>query len=249
MEIDSLRFFNKKEIRNILGLNISRNTFGTSYSKNCLILYRMLPFKKKLGDSHQNEVQVIEIAKIISEQGYNVDVIDYDNYTIKLRNTYDLIFDICPAERPVYQHCLSPNARKILYLTGSNASFANNAELERIESVFNRKGVRLLPRRQSPCLGREIESFDGTIIIGNEYNLSTYDNYDLKNKYMVPNTGYDFAFSRNTSHKDPKKFLYFGSAGSVHKGLDLLLDVFAQNDFPCELYVCGGYGNEADFVE
>lgn len=92
--------------------------------------------------------------------------------------------------------------------------------------------------------------FKNAILIGNEFNKKTYDAYSFEKFYLVPNTGYDFkppiVFS---SKKNPKSFLYFGSYGAVHKGLDLLLDIFSQKDFPCKLYVCGLYYEEKDFVD
>jgi glycosyltransferase involved in cell wall biosynthesis len=50
----------------------------------------------------------------------------------------------------------------------------------------------------------------------------------------------DFAACRN-------RYLWFGSAGLVHKGLDLVLEAFAEMP-ECHLTVCGPIGKEKDFV-
>ena len=49
--------------------------------------------------------------------------------------------------------------------------------------------------------------------------------------------------------RDPKKFVFFGSLGAVHKGLDLLLEVFSRMTTDCKLYVCSGYEKEEDFCK
>ncbi|WP_314621160.1 hypothetical protein, partial [uncultured Selenomonas sp.] len=35
----------------------------------------------------------------------------------------------------------------------------------------------------------------------------------------------------------------------VHKGLDLLLEIFGQKDFPFELYICSSFQSEKEFCE
>ena len=49
-------------------------------------------------------------------------------------------------------------------------------------------------------------------------------------------------------HKSPGKFLFFASGGQVHKGLDLLLEVFAAES-DLELFVCSSFAAEHDFCD
>ena len=225
------------------------NVNQTNYAKNCLMMYITNPFTGKQNvDSHQNVRQAREIARLIGELGYNVDVLQYDVRYARLNKKYDLVFDICAREKPIYSKALSDSAIKIIYFTGSESVFANQAELSRIQAAMERRGVILQPRRQAPLISKTVESFDCTILIGNAYNLQTYSGFDLKNVYLVPNTGYDFHFSFLPEKKSSKNFLFFGSGGSVHKGLDLLLEIFSEPGFPANLYVCGLFEQEDDFV-
>ncbi len=124
-----------------------------------------------------------------------------------------------------------------------------SAENQRVKNLEERRGVKLIPRRNCKPSSKSIEQFDAAIIIGNEYNLRTWTNsFDLKKTFLVPNTGYDFGNRFDSAHKNPRSFLFFGSAGCVHKGLDLLLEIFAEENFPCELFVCGLFEKEEDFV-
>lgn len=229
--------------------NIVLNVNKTEYNKNCLISYIKEPFERESNNSHQNEIQVIEIARIIGQCGYNVDVIDYRSTHVMFNKKYDALFEVCIKEEPVYKKALEEQAVRIIYLTGSESKFANGEEIKRIRNLFDRRGVELMPRRQAPLILKEIENYDETIMIGNEYNLNTYKDFKLPKTFLVPNTGYKFNFKFDRNKKKSDTFLFFGSAGCVHKGLDLLLEIFSERDFPCTLYVCGNYMNELDFYE
>ena len=47
--------------------NIICNVNRTSYKKNCLISYIKEPFENKINKFHQNEMQVLVIARLIGE--------------------------------------------------------------------------------------------------------------------------------------------------------------------------------------
>lgn len=228
--------------------NIICNVNRTNYKKNCLICYIIAPFEREPNSSHQNERQVLVIARLISEFGYNVDVIDYKSEHVIFNKKYDAIFDICVNDIPIYKNCLKPSTKRIVYLTGSESKFANNAEMERIKACEIRRGVKLQPRRQAALISKEIEKHDEVILIGNEYNLATYKEFNLPKTFLVPNTGYNFGNRFDLKKRKSTNFLYFGSVGCVHKGLDLLLEIFAEPNFPGTLYVCGNYEKEIDFT-
>ncbi len=224
------------------------NFFKTNFDKNCLLCYITFPFVEKCDSSkHQNVWQAKEIARIISSKGYNVDIIDYNCKHCKLKKEYDLVFDISVSDSPIYENNIKDDAKKIAYFTGSNPSFSNAAEKKRIEELFERKGIRVRPRRQVELFTNKIEEYDSSLFIGNALNFSTYNSFNLKNKFLIPNTGYDFENKIDYDLKSSKNFLFFGSSGCVHKGLDLLLEIFSEKEFPCTLYVCGYYEFEEDF--
>lgn len=262
---NSICFENEFIVRDLMGAkiwNISKilnkikskrhilsNVNKTKYDKWCLLSYIKAPFIYRDDFRHQNWAQEKIIAKIFGIFGYNVDVVDYNDTKVKLKRRYDAVFDICVREHSVYEYSLDPNAKRIVYFTGGEPTFANKAELARIENLYRRRKVRVQPRRQSPQISKEVETFDAAIIIGNEYNISTYNRFSLKRLFHVPNSGYDFRNIVDFQKKDKKSFLYFGSSGCVHKGLDLLLEIFAEDGFPCKLYVCGNFKQEKDFCE
>lgn len=228
--------------------NVVENVNLSSHNKNCLLVYIKTPFQQADDYSHQNNAQVRIIAKILDELEYNVDVIDYRSKHVFFKKEYDAVFDICVKNEPVYKEYLKESAKRVVYFTGSESKFANNAEIERIKACAERRGVRLQPRRQAPLISKEVEKFDEAILIGDEYNLDTYKAFKLPKTFLVPNTGYDFKNRFKSGSRKTSNFLFFGSAGCVHKGLDLLLEIFSEKDFPGTLYVCGNFDKELDFL-
>lgn len=223
------------------------NIFKTDFSKNCLIVYVTYPFVKGTSYKHQNSWQVIELAKIINSFKYNIDIINFDHNRKNFNKKYDLLIDIFPRDNAVYNNFLKDSCIKIAYLTGSNALFQNTAEKDRLKKLYYRRKVKLIPRRQVSLTSKMIESYNAAFFIGNEYNLKTYSDYKMPPVHFIKNTGYKFDFS--DENRNSKNFMFLGSVGQVHKGLDLLLEVFAYKCKGCNLYICSDFQNETDFCK
>lgn len=223
------------------------NIFKTDFSKNCLLAYIINPFVNGVSYTHQNSWQVIEIAKAISKFGYNIDVCDYNYNKKDFNKKYDLLIDLHPRDNAVYNKFLKHDCIKVAYLTGSNTAFSNIAEQKRINDVYRRRNIKLIPRRQATLISKRIESYDAAFFIGNEYNLKTYSEFKMPPVYFIKNTGYDFNFCNEK--RKANNFLFLGSDGQVHKGLDLLLEIFCEKCKNCNLYVCSSFENESDFCE
>lgn len=228
--------------------HLCENVNGTNFRKNCLLLYIVRPFLEASPSAgHQNQWQAKELARIVGEFGYNVDVVEFSARAVKLTKTYDLVIDAHPRKNNVYSEHLSPGSKKIAYITGSNPSFSNAAEQERLEQLRQRRGVRLKQRRWVPPFEKdELQSFDALFFLGNSYNVRTYSEFELKRVYYIRNTGYTQAGEVNLSRKSPRDFMFLSGYGQVHKGLDLLLEVFARNP-DINLYVCSSFREEQDF--
>ncbi len=224
-----------------------KNVNGTNYEKNCLLVYMTAPFRRgNMTFLHQTLWQCTEIARLLGEFGYNVDVIDFHR-DVRLAKAYDLIIDIHPGLNKSYQNHMTENCKKIVYCTGANVTFSNAAEQKRLDDLFMRKGVRLRARRYfQPIERREMLSFDGVLLIGNSYTWRTYNEFGISSVSYIKNTGYDFPGQKDFSKKSSSKFLYMGSAGQVFRGLDLLLDIFSERP-DLTLYVCAQLKAESDF--
>lgn len=230
--------------------NVAINVCHTGYACNAVVAYIVRPFKDPdWVSNHQGAVQIVELARILSERGYNVDVIDYLDPYVRLpkNKQYDLVIAQFPKGCDCYTAHLKPDAVRIAYITTSSPEFNNAAEMSRIEDLYERKGSRLSPYRQIPMITDDIREYTASLVMGNARNIGTYDY--LPEPYIINNSSKPVEFEVTYEDKSPLNFMYLGSVGQVHKGLDLLLELFSEPGFPCDLYVCGAYEHEADFHE
>ena len=103
-----------------------------------------------------------------------------------------------------------------------------------------------MPRRQSApsnsaALANEI------VVLGNEYTMKSFS-FSKKPIIRIPiSSAYECAWPEERNFlQAKKKFLWVGSYGMVHKGLDLVLEAFSKMP-ELSLTVCGRPEKEPDF--
>jgi hypothetical protein len=226
------------------------NVCHSSHKQRCLLCYVVAPFLHggEPNPAHQNQWQAREMARIADSLGYCVDVINYDNPKPSLRHGYDLLIDIHPGIDRPYLPYLNQGCRKIAYITGSNPVVANRAESDRLDDLFARRGVRLVPRRQAQLFPPEVlERFDSFCLIGSQQTLDTYHDFRLPRTFLLPNTSIT-GLDPGDEMRSSRNFIFLASGGQVHKGLDLLLEVFSLHP-ELHLYVCSSFKGERDFCK
>jgi hypothetical protein len=201
---------------------------------------------KDLPTSHTHYWESVQMANTFLELGFVVDVMSYHNRTLRPRHHYDLFIDArWNLERLADR--LPADCIRVMHIDTAHMTFQNAAESRRLLELQQRRGITLQPRRfERPNLG--IEFADCGVVIGNAFTTSTFA-YAGKPLHPVPMTsvvtfaapsGRDFDRAR-------RRFVWLGSGGMVHKGLDLTLEVFARNP-DLQLTVCGPVEREADFA-
>lgn len=161
------------------------------------------------------------------------------NQTQGLRQDYDLIIGFGAAWRQACQ--LNPTARKVLYLTEKPPTFSHRQESNRVFYLQQRHDIKTSVTRSGFYFTDEdLELCDTIICIGIERDLSLLP--PQKEKYLICPSGLKnskFDMSRRDIDKARKHFLWMGSSGAIHKGLDLVLDAFAQhNDLTLHVLGC-----------
>jgi glycosyltransferase involved in cell wall biosynthesis len=200
-----------------------------------------------ISNSHTNYWESAQIVQTFLELGYAVDVIHHHNRSFIPQKNYDVLID----SRQNMQR-LAPivgsNCIKIFHIDITNTLFNSAAELNRLVALQQRRGITLPPRRfEYPNLG--IEHADCATILGNEATSQTFK-FANKPMYRIPiSTTATFPWLEDKDFESCRKnFVWFGSYALVHKGLDLVLEAFAQMP-DCHLTICGPIHKEEDFVK
>jgi len=196
----------------------------------------------------------MEIGKAISETGFNVDIVDYD-YEGKIDySKYELIIGF---GEPLINSFYNRRNKiiTVYYGTGMQIITQNNNTLGRVKEVFNKKGVWL------PGSGRIVDKawsiqttiVDAMILLGNQEVTKTYSPYFKGKTYNIPASFYKVTknaeiISSKDFNKAKAHFLWFGSSGMIHKGLDLLLEIFSKRD-DIHLHICGPLEGEPEFKQ
>ncbi|MHA3052316.1 glycosyltransferase [Acinetobacter sp. ANC 4640] len=239
-----------KKIRNWYFNRTVFNYYQTNFEKNVLISYITAPFYNPYK-SHTNSFEALSIAKIFSELGYNVDIVFYRNKISNLRK-YDVIYGF----GDVFEQLIIENLNTIMiyYGTGMHVCHQNTKTLERMNDVYQKKGVWL---PQSSRYIYQSWSYQTTIshaiiALGNDTCADSYKKYTNISKVYSLAAPYFHTIKKDLINERDEgsvnKFLWFGSSGLIHKGLDLCLEYFRLNkDF--ELHVCGDIFSEIDFVK
>jgi hypothetical protein len=200
---------------------------------------------EKISSSHTNEQESLEIAKIFLELGFEIDIIsklrprfkpekDYTFY-VNHRTNFEKISGL-----------LNSDCVKIVHLDVSHWLFSNYSAIKRAWELRERRKLAISSIRHI-TENRAIEECDYATMLGNDFSIGTYG-YSGKKIYrtnLPTYTTYDWQDNKDFS-ACRTNFLWFGSSGFVHKGLDLVLEIFSRKPY-LNLTVCGPVDDDPEF--
>lgn len=200
--------------------------------------------------THSNYWECREIARLLLGLGCDVDAINWDDSSFQLAKQYDVVLDI-DANLQRFVPFMPDSAIRILHLTGSYGPFQHRAELDRVAEFEARTGKYYSPKRLVRWLElaeRSLHCAHACSLLGNEYTLKTYPEKYRDKITLIPVTGSHLTRVKMTTEMAPKKreFLWYFGAGAVHKGLDLVLEVFSKHP-EWMLHLVGNAPHEPDF--
>ena len=174
---------------------------------------------------HYHHRESADLVRQLIERGFIVDCIyDRAGYLIEDVSGYDFILDEWNnMERWAAQN---PNARTCFYSTGCHWLFWNRAELQRLDWLLRRKGVLLAPERQLPAM-TGLAKADAVTYYGNDFARQHYAPVrpKLRKVWVCPSAD-SSKFETKDWNNARRRFLYYGGASWVHRGLDLVLEAF-----------------------
>lgn len=217
----------KKIRKKLLGGVVNLTPNGVSRGR-VLLSYTTLPFISQQAESgHTNRFECQRMAEIYAETGYAVDIVDFDNESFVPKKHYNYCIDIQNKLEKFSAH-LNKDCVKIFHITTAHWLWNNTAEYRRLLDIKERRGVALMPRRTLPP-SRNIELADVVTILGNDFTAGTYG-FSKKTMHRIPiSTTHLYPSPENKNFESARNgFVWIGGVGMAHKGLDLVLEAFAE---------------------
>ena len=227
------------------------NIYGTHYPHRALLLYSPVSFLYSSNHPWYKRDTLYEqnryIAKRLHKKGYVVDVVEHTDPNFFPRHHYDLVIDHSWNHQKVWNTQLR-KPRILMHIPTSFPAFQNSQEMRRIAAVRERMGKTLNPKRQVEPFVPELD--ETILLLGNAFTACTYPEKIQARIRLVPNYPHDhlFALKRHQVNENSRRCFLFlgGTLGAIHKGLDLLIEAFAEEP-DLSLYICGKHHLEEDF--
>jgi hypothetical protein len=236
------------------GFGIQSKTFinmkpeGEIYG-NALLALIIEPFllneDQKVSSKHTNEQESLEIANVFLELGFEVDIISKLRQKFTPEKEYTFYVNH-RTNFETHSELLNEDCIKIVHLDVSHWLFSNFSALTRAFELRERRKIALSSFRHI-TENKAIELCDYATMLGNDYTMGTY-RYAGKKIYrtsLPTYTTYNWPESKDFD-ACKNRFLWFGSSGFVHKGLDLVLEIFSRSPH-LQLTVCGPVDEDAEF--
>lgn len=197
------------------------------------VSYITEPFKRRNDVSyfhgHQNHQETLIIEDLINELEISYVFNHYNRPINFLWKKFDVVFGLEP--NFLVMSNKNPQALKIYYATGAYYKHQNKMIINRTNAFREKHGidypyVRLVSEHDST------EIADYIFQIGSKHTIGTYPEHLRKKIIIIDQTCHVFRSIdlgekiRKTSKVD---FIWFGSTGSILKGLDLVIEFFLQH--------------------
>lgn len=185
---------------------------------------------------HTNLQEMMQIIRVLIEMDFCIDVCACNNPDVALEmptDYYDYILGFGDMFRLAKLY--NPKAYCIMYMTENPYDISQKGEQERIDYFYERYGKKIGFVRTGVFYLKDDEQLaDAVICLGEK----RYFRNDIV-KRVYPSAFKNPQYTENKCNRRcTTNFMVFGVKGFVHKGNDLLVEVFAQHP-EWKLYMCG----------
>ncbi len=215
---------------------------GNKHDKQALLSYRVLQVREQSRKTWSSGADIHDILRVLSDLGYKTDIIHSEDDSFEPKKSYDLLMAHGGKNLKKLFQSVPEKTIKIFYPNSAYWKFQNKEEQKRIDELEERKGKIVHPERliSESYEDYALENADGVILLSNDRGRKTYPNPQTilnlegasfsEKKYLADLESKDYQSAKNG-------FLILSGSGNVHKGLDLLLEVFAKKPEK-DLYIC-----------
>lgn len=207
----------------------------------CYLDYRRTVNELRQSFGHTNRQEMMQMIKVCIERNWCIDICGCNdkNAMEDIRaDYYDYILGFGETFR--YAVSKNPGAKAILYMTENPYAVSYEKEMERLAYFKERTGRAFHLERTGVYYQKDDEKkADAVICLGDEKYFPQEKNVAR----IWPSALKNPAFVMDFSKKEKTNFLVYGTDGFIHKGNDILLEVFIKHP-EWELYLCGARGME-----
>lgn len=198
--------------------------------------YGRTAYSLRRANAHTNLQEMMQMIKVLIDMDFCIDVCACNNEEAALEmpsDYYDFILGFGEMFRLAKQR--NPKAYTIIYMTENPYTVSREREQERVDYFRERTGRRIsLQRTGKFYLEREEQDADAVICLGEKRYFG-----DKPVQRVYPSAFRNMRYAQSNSKKrQGKSFMVFGVKGFVHKGNDILIEVFRMHP-EWKLYMCG----------
>ena len=197
----------------------------------------LLPADAPAPVGHNNIGEARAMRETLLGLGFAVDVISRERARFRPRHRYDLFVGARQNFARIAA-TLPSDCIRVAHLDTAHWLVNNAAIFARELALRDRRGVAI-DSHKFIQINRAIETADYATLLGNDFDFDSYA-FAGKPVFQVPNPSavtYPWAGDKDFAAA-AGRFLWIGSQGLVHKGLDLVLEAFARMP-DLHLTVCG----------
>lgn len=207
----------------------------------CYLDYQRTVRELRQNFGHTNRQEMMQIIKVCIERDWCIDICgcnDRNAAECIRADYYDFILGFGEVFRYAEEH--NPRALSILYMTENPYDISYARETERIAYFKERTGRNFALERTGVYYQKDDEKkADAVLCLGDE----SYFPAGKRVLRIWPSALKNPAFSLDFSQKKRTNFLVYGTDGFVHKGNDILVEIFERHP-EWTLYLCGARGEE-----
>jgi glycosyltransferase involved in cell wall biosynthesis len=223
-----------------------------THPKSALLVHLIRPFVLDPDDpafvAHQSLTTCKLMATGLGELGYVVDAVQQKDLEFRPARPYDLVIGTRLDWRGL-DAMFGENAVRVFLAVSQNHAVHNSDLRRRYDDVLRRRGRELEVRKLYTEAMPALAGAHAVVAVGNDVTAGTWKQAFDRPVYPFNNLGFPdtrFAPEAKDYAEARRHFLFFASKNQVRKGLDLLLEVFAELP-ELHLYVCSSFQNERDF--
>jgi hypothetical protein len=221
------RYWDKIQLSNTVATYIGKDMMSDLLFRYTGFDFRTMPNYK----GHGTKWTYKYLKDLFESMGYNLTLLPWQDKSYTPKQIYDVVFSIIN-----FLNCeegMDEHTKSLLRLSMTDSDYHNQVVSQRTQEVNSKRGSHLTPNRILPPAEhtyRAFEMADRVFMNGNEVIRDTFPKqyHDKLEMTNVP-ASHVGKVKRDRPIPAEREFMWHFGSGTIHKGLDLVLEVFKRH--------------------